>query len=258
MSCTTNLRLGILVGTLISSLGAVPALTQASLAQAVPAAVTRMTPPVIVIGFVGGFIKPDNLVHSEVQLAVRLREAYPMGVDVETFGSHYRKQAREKVLSLLDTNHDGTLTPVEKKNGRIIIYGHSWGGAEAIVLARELQKDGIPVLLTIQVDSISKIHQNDAVIPANVAQAANFYQPHGLLHGQPEIRAADPARTRIIGNFRFDYKGNTYKCDGYPWYDRIFAKSHTEIECDPDVWKQAESLIRSELPASSPRRDEAP
>jgi hypothetical protein len=126
MSCTTNLRLGILVGTLISSLGAVPALTQASLAQAVPAAVTRMTPPVIVIGFVGGFIKPDNLVHSEVQLAVRLRKAYPMGVDVETFGSHYRKQAREKVLSLLDTNHDGTLTPVEKKNGRIIIYGHRW------------------------------------------------------------------------------------------------------------------------------------
>ena len=132
-------------------------------------------PPVIVIGFVGGFIKHDNLVHSEVQLAARLRQAYPVGVDVETFESYHGKKARKKVLSLLDTNHDGTLTPDEKRNARIIIYGHSWGGSEAVFLARKLQKDGIPVLLTIQVDSISRIHRNDAVIPANVAQAANFY-----------------------------------------------------------------------------------
>jgi pimeloyl-ACP methyl ester carboxylesterase len=215
-------------------------------------------PPVIVIGFVGGFIKHDNLVHSEVQLAARLRKAYPIGVDVETFESYHRKKAREKVLSLLDTNHDGTLTPDEKQNGRIVIYGHSWGGSEAIALARELEKDGIPVLLTIQVDSISRIHQNDAVIPANVAQAANFYQPDGILHGQSKIRAADPARTRIIGNFRFDYKASPYNCDEYPWYDRIFGKSHTQIECDPGVWKQAESLIRSNLPATTGRRNETP
>ncbi len=205
-------------------------------------------PPVIVIGFVGGFIRHDNLVHSEVQLAARLHKDYPMGVDVETFESYHGEKARERILSLLDANHDGTLTHDEKQNGRIIIYGHSWGGSEAIALARKLEKDGIPVLLTIQVDSISKIHQNDAVIPANVAQAANFYQPNGLLHGQSEIRAADPARTSIIGNFRFDYKASPYKCDEYPWYDRIFGKSHTQIECDPGVWKQAESLIRSNLP----------
>jgi pimeloyl-ACP methyl ester carboxylesterase len=210
--------------------------------------VTRTMPPVIVIGFVGGFIKHDNLVHSEVQLAARLREAYPTGVDVETFESYHGERARKKVLSLLDTNHDGTLTSDEKQNGRIIIYGHSWGGSDAIALARELEKDGIPVLLTIQVDSISKLHQNDALIPANVAQAANFYQPNGFLHGQSEIRAVDPARTRIIGNFRFDYKASPYNCGKYPWYDRIFGKAHTQIECDPEVWKQAESLIRSNLP----------
>jgi Peptidase family S41 len=29
----------------------------------------------------------------------------------------------------------------------------------------------------------------------NVAQAINFYQPDGILHGRPEIRAADPARS---------------------------------------------------------------
>jgi hypothetical protein len=240
-------RLGILNRTSIFSLGAVLALAQPGLAQSVPN-LTGILPPVIVIGFVGGFIKHDNLVHSEVQLAARLREAYPVGVDVETFESYHGGKARKKILNLLDTNHDGILTHDEKLNSRIIIYGHSWGGSQAIALARELEKDGIPVLLTIQVDSISKIHQNDAIIPANVAQAANFYQPDGLLHGQSNIRAADPAGTSIIGNFRFDYKTSPYKCIQYPWYDRIFGKSHTQIECDLGVWTQAESLIRSNLP----------
>ena len=151
-------------------------------------------PPAIVIGFVGGFIRRDNLVHSEVQLAARLRKAYPLGVDVETFESYCGQEARKKVLDLLDANRDGTLTSDEKQNAHIIIYGHGWGGSEAIDLARELERDGIPVLLTIQVDSISSIHRNDELIPANVAQAANFYQSNGLLHGQSEIRAADPIR----------------------------------------------------------------
>jgi pimeloyl-ACP methyl ester carboxylesterase len=244
---TALCRFRILICTLIFSLGAVLALAQTGPAQSVPNVIHTM-PPAIVIGFVGGFIKHDNLVHSEVQLAARLRKAYPTGVDVETFESYHGKEAREKILRLLDVNHDGILTSAEKKNGRIIIYGHSWGGSEAIALARKLEKDGIPVLLTIQVDSIAKIHQNDAVIPANVAQAANFYQLHGLLHGQSDIRAADPARTSIIGNFRFDYKASPYKCDQYPWYDRIFGKSHTQIECDPRVWERAESLVRSNLP----------
>ena len=207
--------------------------------------------PVIVIGFVGGFIKHDNLVHSEVQLAVRLRKACPVGVDVETFESYRGEKARKKVLDLLDTNHAGTLTAEDKRNARIIIYGHSWGGSEAIALARALDKDGIPVLLTIQVDSISKIHQNDAIIPANVVRAANFYQPNGLLHGRSKIRAADPTRTSIIGNFRLDYKTSSYNCDKYPWYDRLLVKPHTQIECDPSVWKQAESLIRADLPPTT-------
>ena len=205
-------------------------------------------PRVLVIGFVGGFVKHDNLVHSEVQLAARLRKAYPLGVDVETFESYHGEKAWGKVRSFLDTNHDRTLTTAEKSDARIIIYGHSWGGSEAISLARKLEKNGIPVLLTIQVDSVSKIRQNDATIPANVAQAANFYQTNGRLHGQPGIRAADPTRTHIIGNIRFDYRQSEYNCSAYPWYDRVFSKAHTQIECDPSVWKQVESLIRTELP----------
>jgi hypothetical protein len=227
------------------------ALGQTGVAQSVPASAGRAMPPVIVIGFVGGFIRHGNLAHSEVQLGARLRQAYPLGVDVETFESYHRGRARNRILGLLDTNHDGTLTSDEKQNARIIIYGHSWGGSEAITLARELEKDGIPVLLTVQVDSISRVHHNDQVIPANVARAANFYQPDGFLHGQSAIRAADPTRTSIIGNFRSDYRSNPYRCGQYPWYDRVFVKAHTQIECDAGVWKQAESLIRSDLPPAT-------
>ena len=204
-------------------------------------------PQAIVIGFVGGFIAHDNPVHSEVQLAARLRKEYPTGVVVETFESYRGEKAHQEILKLLDTNQDGTLTAAEKRNARIIIYGHSWGAAQTIYLARALKMDGIPVLLTVQVDSVSRPGGNDTTIPSNVEQAANFYQPHGLVHGHHDIHAADAARTRIIGNFRFDYQASTLKCSEYPWYDRILVKPHTQIECDPVVWNQVESLIRSNL-----------
>ena len=209
--------------------------------------------PVIVVGFLGGFVRHDNLIHSPVQLAARLREDYPSGVYVEAFENRRRKKARAKILQLLDTDHDGTLSLEEKQRARIVIYGISWGASASVTLARELQRDGIPVLLTIQVDSISKIRQNDAFIPANVAEAANFYQPDGLLHGRSEIHAADAKHTRIIGNFKFDYRAHPLSCAKYPWFERYFAKSHTEIECDPIVWSQVESLIRSKLPTAEPR-----
>jgi pimeloyl-ACP methyl ester carboxylesterase len=108
--------------------------------NSVPATSASKMPPVIVIGFVGGFIKHDDPVHSEVQLAARLRKAYPEGVDVETFESYNGRNAVKKILSLLDTNHDGTLTLSEKQNARIILCGHSWGGSAAIAVARDLEK----------------------------------------------------------------------------------------------------------------------
>jgi pimeloyl-ACP methyl ester carboxylesterase len=212
-------------------------------------------PPVIVIGFLGGFIAHDDPVHSVVQLAARLRKEYPTGVDVKTFESYRGERAEQQILKLLDTNHDGILTMEEKQNAQIILYGHSWGGAESIYLARALKKDGIPVLLTIQVDSVSRPGNNDTTIPANVSQAANFYQTHGLVHGDHDIRAADPAHTRIIGNFRFDYEKSSLNCAEYPWYARAFMKPHTQIECDPVVWDQVESLIRANLPPAVPNKD---
>jgi hypothetical protein len=201
----------------------------------------------IVIGFVGGMVRHDNAAHPEVQLATRLQNDNSSGVAVRMFENRRGEQARREILHLLDINHDGKLSAAEKRDARIAIYGHSWGASETVTLARSLGKEGIPVLLTIQVDSISKPGENDESIPANVAQAVNFYQRRGLFHGRPRIRAADASRTQILGNFQFDYKASPVDCGGYPWYARFFMKPHIEIESDPSVWRQVESLIRSKL-----------
>jgi len=212
-----------------------------------PATANSAVQKTIIIGFVGGFVKHDNAKHPEVQFAAYLRERYPSTIHAEVFSNHDGHKALRQVLRLLNADGEGTPTTTEKEQARIIIYGHSWGASETAAFARELGQKGIPVLLTIQVDIIAKPGQKGSTIPPNVANAVNFYQPRGLLHGRPRIVAADPARTRIIGNFRMNYEGHHINCDNYPWFARTFNKPHHEIENDPRVWDQAASLIDSEL-----------
>jgi hypothetical protein len=198
---------------------------------------------------VGGFVRHTDSVHSPVQVAARLRVAYPAGVYVEVFENRRREDAHRRILEILEKNRDGKPSDDTKQQARVVIYGMSWGGSETVALARELKQEKIPVLLTVQVDSVAKMGQSDGMIPSNVSEAANFYQTDGLLHGQREIRAEDTSHTRILGNFHYEYKAKSLNCGEYPWYDRLFTKYHTEIECDPEVWNRVESLIRAKLPA---------
>jgi hypothetical protein len=105
------------------------------------------------------------------------------------------------------------------------------------------------VMLTVQIDSVAKMGENDEVAPANVAQAVNFYQPHGIIHGCQEIRAEDSSRTQVIGNFRFDYENHPVPVRGASWFAKTFLRPHVSIENDPAVWSRIETLIRSKLPA---------
>lgn len=203
--------------------------------------------PAVVVGFVGGFVHHDDRVHQEVQLAAHLRQVYPSGVSVEMFANHAGRRAHREILRMLDSDGDGTLSSVEKNGARVVLYGHSWGASETLATARRLQKDGIPVLLTVQVDSVWKPGVNDRTVPSNVEQAVNFYQLDGLLHGAREILAADPAKTHILGNFRLHYRTHTVNCADYPWYARLFMRPHIEIESDPAVWNRVESLVRAAL-----------
>jgi len=212
-----------------------------------PTPLAPSNPPVIVVGFVGGVVKHDDPIRSEVKLAEHLREEFPSGVYVQTFENRHRSKAKRAILTQLGADSSGRLSENEKRQARIILYGHSWGGSAMIQLARDLAKRGIPVLLTVQVDSVRRFGLDDRVIPPNVARAANFFQPNGVIHGREEIRAADTAKTQILGNFRSDYKEHPIGCPEYPWYDRTLAKTHTEIACDPAVWSRVEALIRQQI-----------
>lgn len=205
--------------------------------------------PALVIGFVGGFVHSDDLRHAEVQMAQQIQATYGNGVHVQIFENRRRAKAHELLLDWLNRGRDGKLTDEEKRSTRVILFGHSWGASAVVSLARELQRDGIPVALTIQVDSVTKNGEDDSLIPANVVEAVNFYQTGGILHGRSKIRPADPSRTMILGNFRFTYEKEPAECRAYPWYDRLLFKGHTAIECDPRVWSQVEALIRMRLPA---------
>jgi hypothetical protein len=201
---------------------------------------------VIVIGFVGGFVRSDDTKHPEVQFAAYLRNRYP-SIHAEVFGNHHGKKAIKEIMRLLDTDHDGTLTSLEKLRATIILYGHSWGASETVTFARTLGEMDIPVTLTIQVDTIGKPFHKSLAISPNVASSINFYQTEGPLHGRPEIIVFDPAQTKIIGNFRMTYEDRPINCDNYTWYARVFNKPHHKIENDLRVWDEAASLIDSAL-----------
>jgi hypothetical protein len=207
------------------------------------------TPPqqLIVIGFMGGNVHATNLLHREAQMAKELQQRYPETLHAAVFANHDGKSALNSVVQLLDANHDGSLSAAEKSAARIVIYGHSWGASETVTLARRLNQLGVPVLLTIQIDSVEKSNEDDATIPPNVREAVNFYQTEGLLHGRSAIAAMDPRKTTILGNYESSYRDHPISCAGFPWFARAFMKPHIEIENDPAVWTKIEALIRTKL-----------
>lgn len=208
---------------------------------------TTVRPSSIVIGFVGGFVRHDNPNHGPVQFAELLQRTASDRTYVRVFENRHRRAAFRTIMRLLDRDGDGVLSPEEKTAARIILYGESWGGTAAVLLARDLNRAGVRVMLTVQIDSVAKLWERDAVIPPNVAAAVNFYQPHGFVHGRSQIRAADPSRTQVLGNYRSDYKQNPVTCVGYSWADRTFTPGHMQSECDPRVWGQVEALVRERL-----------
>jgi pimeloyl-ACP methyl ester carboxylesterase len=201
---------------------------------------------VIVLGFLGGFERWNDEQRGVRKVAFDLRSRGIPNLFVETASNHRRRTAVKFLRQALDTNRNGRIDAEEAVRARVILYGQSWGGATVIKTARELQRWGVPVLLTLQVDSVGL---SDAVIPANVHAAANFFQ-HDLLtiRGRGEIRAEDPSRTRIIGNYQFSYYFRHVDESSASWPRRTLGGSHAKMELDPQVWARVEQLILDAIP----------
>jgi pimeloyl-ACP methyl ester carboxylesterase len=208
----------------------------------------KVSPPtVIVVAFTGGFVRRNDIRHPEVQMVDRLSEEDIPGVHATIYENRHRGKVLKLILHWLDTNGDGHLSAQEKHNARIILLGHSWGGSATIKLARDLNRDGIPVLMTIQVDSVNKISGEDCLIPPNVREALNFYQTRGPLHSCSNIRATDPSRTRILGNDRYEYQSQPANCRSYSWLNRHVFKTHEAMDCDPRIWSQIDQQVRAQI-----------
>src|SRR5258707_3605406 len=123
---------------------------------------------VIIIGFVGGFVSQDDAKHPEVQFAAYLRHRYPL-IEAVVFGNHHGSKALHEVVRMLDSDSDGVLTPNEKRESTIIIYGHSWDAAQTVTFAHALGQMGIPLALTIQIDTVAKPGSWVAIISAHAS-----------------------------------------------------------------------------------------
>lgn len=199
----------------------------------------------VVVGFLGAWERWDDDRRSVRKLALRLREPGLPRLYVETAGNHDRKRVRQILLKSLDRDGNGKLSREEAESVAFVFYGQSFGGAAAVYLARDFERYGVPVRLTVQVDSVGR---RDHLIPANVARALNLYQRDpGPIRGEPRIRAADPSRTAILGNLPFSYLFREVDMSDYPAIARRIGLSHWKMDNDPAVWAIVEAAIRAEI-----------
>ena len=163
--------------------------------------------PLMVIGFVGGMRSPDDKQQGVVQIGNRLRNLNQPMLQVKIFRHWFWRSAYNFIYQSLDRNHDKKLSQEEIALApKIVVYGHSLGGWAVIKLTRKLEKIGVPVELTVQIDTVGI---GDEVVPANVKSAANFYQRSlWLLRGEKKIRSADEKNTTIVGNFLIHHTGH--------------------------------------------------
>lgn len=199
----------------------------------------------LVLGFMGGREPWNNDKRAVRKLALKLRLMNIPNLHVETVENKKRHLAIELIRSAFDRNRDGQLDQRECASAHLILYGHSFGGAAVVKLARQLKKMGVPIALTIQVDSVGR---GDKIIPSNVARAANLFQRNGLIiRGEKEIVPEDARQTAIIGNIRYDYRNKKIDVADASWLKRAFRAAHTKMEYDPEVWAKVEEIILSEL-----------
>jgi hypothetical protein len=118
---------------------------------------------ILIVGINGGREPWNNEKHCVRRFALKMRSMNLPGVFIETIENKKRSLAIDLITKAFDRNSDGKLDKEELASVRLILYGESFGGAGVVKLARQLKRLGVPVLLTVQIDSIGR---DDAIISA--------------------------------------------------------------------------------------------
>lgn len=202
----------------------------------------------LVVGIVGGWDRWDNPRRVTRRIALRIRDAGLPGVFVETVENHKVQLADELIREAFP----------DPSKARLVVYGQSLGGREVVRLCRRLDQNGVHVLLAVVIDAVGR---EDYTIPPNVRSAANLFQRDSYwpVTGAKVIRAADPEKTRILGNWQYHY-------DYRLWKGKVIEKpdfeedlrwdwmgGHLRMEYDPEVWDRVTSLITDAITTAPPR-----
>ena len=200
----------------------------------------------LVLGIAGGWEPADAPWTITRRIATHLELQQFPDTAFHSLSNHNLKTAKKLITQTIDTDRDGKLSEPERAQARIILYGQSLGGAATIKLCRWLKKQQVPVRLNIQIDSVGF---RDGKIPSNVKEAANLYQ-HELspIRGQSHIKPEDPAKTRILGNWRYHYpREKIINTTEMPLGHRLILNPHLKMEFDPEVSAKVEELIATTL-----------
>ncbi len=175
-------------------------------AQNFPPKVSQ-TCKILVVGYVGGLDTPNNGFSGVVKIRKQLQALHNPELCVKTFSAYHWMAAYGWIKESLPPDREEHFSKEEIRSGpKIIIYGHSFGGWACLSLARLLDTKGIPVELTVQIDSVGL---GDSVVPPNVKAAANYYHRAPLpFLIRRSIRAEDETTTQVLGNSRVPHVGH--------------------------------------------------
>jgi hypothetical protein len=170
---------------------------------------------ILYAGFVGAMESSNRKGSGVVQIRDVLRGSDYPDVCSESFIPLSWESCRNWILHQFPA-HSGPFTQAEIDEApRIILLGHSTGGWAMLKVARDLRNKGIPVELTVQLDSVGI---TDYTVPSNVKMSAIFHARDFLmLLTTKNIRMEDPQRTKLVANVL------------------VKNASHLSITCDPRV-----------------------
>jgi len=186
---------------------------------------------VVVVGYTGGLETATTSASGIVWIRDRLRSLNLPDLCVHTFSAYNWTHGYRWVRSEFGAENDAGLTQDVIRHGpKVVIYGHSFGGWATVSLARRLGRAGIPIEMTVQMDSIGI---TDRTLPLNVRESANFYERNTpILYARGTIRAQDPSRTRILDNFQLSH-GNHYTVSRDPQISDLIVGKVLELYESP-------------------------